>query len=234
MAALPYLIAMGTSTTFLVIPCAVSWRQFCCIGDPDEKRFNRTVFVMAWATLIVILNVLMYVSNLFYHALLYWTYLLEVFLVVFGMFNFQSLALAFVDNMYGGEGNRPKWISVAVYALVVFVDIAALCFYGPGLFSSMEVDMKYIRRVYIFLSATNIVAGILTLIVIRPISQMLKESQPDTGSRRPTIVIRSISAWKALNYMVVVWWITALVYIVLGGLPKLCHLLSSISWRRYP
>jgi len=193
MADLPYLIALGVSTTILIIPCIVSWRQFCCIGDPDEKRFQRIVFVMAWVTLILVLNVLMYVSNMYYHALLYWTYLLEVFLVVFGMFNFQSLALAFVNNMYGGESNRPKWISIIIYGLVVIVDIAALCFYGPGLFSSMDVDMKYIRRFYIFLAATNIIAGILTLIVVRPISKMLKESQPESVVRSNT---RSLSCLK--------------------------------------
>ena len=131
------LFLLCISSLIVMTPCSVSWRQLCCVGDRGGARFKRALYVVSWVTLAVPLNVMVYVANIYYPTfdLLYWTYLLEAFIVVLGMHNFQSLAFAFVDNIIYQNG-RPTCITVIIYLIVMFVDTLTLCLYGRGLFTS--------------------------------------------------------------------------------------------------
>lgn len=212
------MVLLWVSSAIMLTPCLVSWRQLCCIGNPEEARYKRTVFVTIWISLALPLNLMLYAANLYDSGLFYWTYLLEAFLLVFGMHIFRVLAFSFVESMFVNHGQitRPKWVTVTTYLVETLVIVAALSCYSLGLFSSSEVEMEYIHIFYVLLCGTMFVLGIIIYIVVRPISVILKQIRIDGRSgMNEEQIMSSILAMKVMHSMIVVVCITSAVHIVL-------------------
>jgi len=171
MAHILLMILMAVSSIISAITCLIAWRQMCCIGNPEPFSYNHIVSVAIWATLTVLLNIMLSISIFCSGHLFYWTYLLEAFVWVFGMHIYRVRTLNLVDGIMA----HTKWASalwfmttITTHWIVLLNIVAVLCCFSLALFWPSSIDMQYISTFWMIWSVSLIMLCLFIVATTRP------------------------------------------------------------------